>query len=115
MKPRFLIAALGLAYASHSATTYAQAFLSDPRLVEGKGVKAGDFELHPGIAAEGGYDSNYFQRSGETKDTRDITNTRDVRIDEPTIDAFRLRITPSFRSCRGAPARARKAAVRLRR
>jgi len=95
MKPRFLIAALGLAYASHSATTYAQAFLSDPRLVEGRGVKAGDFELHPGIAAEGGYDSNYFQRSGEVTQRPDQTG-RQVNINEPTIDVWRLRITPSF-------------------
>jgi hypothetical protein len=98
MKPRFLIAALGLAYASHSATTYAQAFLSDPRLVEGRGVKAGDFELHPGIAAEGGYDSNYFQRSGEITQPpgRPGQDGRDLMVNEPVIDAWRLRITPSF-------------------
>jgi hypothetical protein len=100
MKPRFLIAALGLAYASHSATTYAQAFLSDPRLVEGRGVKAGDFELHPGLAAEGGYDSNYFQRSGQTG-AQGTTNAvaldgQNVLVNEPIINAWRLRITPSF-------------------
>jgi hypothetical protein len=101
MKPRFLIAALGLTYASHSATTYAQAFLADPRLVEGRGVKAGDFELHPGIAAEGGYDSNYFQSSGQlaapgAPPNATALNGQPVVVNEPVVDAFRLRITPSF-------------------
>src|SRR5262249_41086969 len=105
MKPRFLIAALGLAYASHSATTYAQAaagaaFLSDPRLVEGRGIKTGNFELHPGIAAEGGYDSNYFQGSGQVGGTQPHLHPdgtpANLTINEPRIDVWRLRITPSF-------------------
>jgi hypothetical protein len=63
----------------------AQAFLSDPRITEGLGVKAGSFELHPGVDGEGGYDSNYFQRSGATQ-----------QANEPVVDAWRLRITPSL-------------------
>nr|PZN21814.1 MAG: hypothetical protein DIU78_16780 [Pseudomonadota bacterium] len=42
----------------------------------------GDLELHPGIAAEGGYDSNYFQRADEGEG--------------PVIAAWRLRLTPSL-------------------
>lgn len=98
MKPRFLIAAVALAYASHAPTTYAQAFLSDPRLTEGRGIKTGNFELHPGIAVEGGYDSNYFQASGDNgRQTALAPNqANNVTVSEPVIDAYKLRITPSF-------------------
>jgi hypothetical protein len=58
-------------------------FETDPRVTEGLGIKTGDFELHPGVAGEAGYDSNFFQRSG--------TGT-----ESPVIDAYRLRITPSL-------------------
>src|SRR5450432_1616003 len=37
-----------------------QPWLSDRRYGEGIGVRVGNLELHPGIAAEAGYDSNYF-------------------------------------------------------
>jgi len=46
-------------------TASAQEFLKDRRFSEGAGIRAGDFELHPGIAAEGGYDSNWFLRSNK--------------------------------------------------
>jgi hypothetical protein len=96
MKPRFLIAALALAYASHAPTTYAQAFLSDPRLFEGRGIKTGNFELHPGLAAEAGYDSNYFQAAGREGQIQALPPGPKVNVDEPIIDAYRLRITPSL-------------------
>jgi hypothetical protein len=38
----------------------AQAWLSDRKRAEGRGVRLGDFELHPGIGAEVGYYSNPF-------------------------------------------------------
>jgi hypothetical protein len=82
MKPRFLIAAAAVALASHSTDVRAQAFLSDPRVTNGMGVKAGDFELHPGLAGEFGYDSNYFQRSGTGNET--------------VIGAYTLHVTPSL-------------------
>jgi hypothetical protein len=56
--------------------------LADRRVGEGIGIRVGNLELHPGLAGEFGYDSNYFQRSGDD--------------DEPTISAFRLRVTPSI-------------------
>jgi hypothetical protein len=97
MKSRFLFAALGVAYVSHASTTFAQAFLSDSRLVEGKGIKTGNFELHPGLAAEGGYDSNYFQASGVvTRNATALNGANPVAVNEPVIDAWRLRITPSL-------------------
>ncbi len=89
MKPRFLIAAAAVACATQASPVCAQVmsgtpgFEMDPRVGEGLGIKTGDFELHPGVAAEAGYDSNYFQRSGTGNET-------------PIIDAYRLRITPSL-------------------
>lgn len=59
-----------------------QPWLKDRRYREGIGIRAGDFELHPGAAAEFGYDSNYFRRANDP--------------DEDPIGSLRLRITPSF-------------------
>src|ERR1051325_9699269 len=59
-----------------------QPWLADRRYGEGIGIRAGRFELHPGVSAEFGYDSNFFQRS----DT----------VGEPVEDAWRLRVTPSL-------------------
>ncbi len=42
---------------------HAQGWLSDRRYTEGIGIKAGDFEIHPGIGGEAGFDSNWFQRT----------------------------------------------------
>lgn len=47
------------------------------------GVRVGDLELHPGVAAEAGYDSNYFQASGYDEF-------------EPVVPSLRLRLTPSL-------------------
>jgi len=70
-----------------SAQAHAQQpWLSDRRYGEGMGVRVGNLELHPGIAAEVGYDSNYFLRSGTVNEA----------VQEPTLAAYRLRITPSF-------------------
>jgi hypothetical protein len=103
MKPRFLFAALAAVYASYSAGAHAQAFLGDPRLSEGKGIQAGAFELHPGIAAEGGYDSNFFGKSGRgpgelvPADKRPPgTAATSVYREEEIINSYKLRITPSL-------------------
>ena len=63
-----------------------QPWLSDRQYGEGIGVRVGNLELHPGIAAEVGYDSNYFLRSG----------TVNNQIYEPVLSAYRLRVTPSI-------------------
>lgn len=64
-----------------------QPWIADRALGEGVGIRTGDFELHPGVAAELGYDSNYFQRADSEIERQSIG---------PVIDAFRLRITPSL-------------------
>lgn len=46
-----------------SGSASAQVWLSDRSLSEGRGIRTGNFELHPGIGAEFGYDSNAFYQS----------------------------------------------------
>jgi len=77
----YAVLALGVGY-SGAAFAQEQVWLKDRRYGEGVGIRTGDVELHPGIAGEFGYDSNYFLRSGANN--------------EPVIDTLRLRITPSF-------------------
>lgn len=59
-----------------------QPWLQDRRYGEGIGYRTGNLELHPGIAGELGYDSNYFRGAG------------DGSPQEEKIDALRLRVTP---------------------
>ena len=47
----------------------AQPLLADRAANEGPGFKTGRFVLHPGIAAEGGYDSNVFLESSNPEDS----------------------------------------------
>jgi hypothetical protein len=64
------------------------AWLADRARTEGPGFRVGDFELHPGIGAEVGWDSNlYF-----TEDNVD----RAMRTDRGRVDTGLLRITPHF-------------------
>lgn len=109
MKHRFLIAALAAATTTHAIDASAQ-WLEDRRIREGAGIRTGDVEIHPGVAAELGYDSNYFQRSGDTGSTpSDITYRAgldpatgnpnpvpgpDFDVNEATANAVRLRVTP---------------------
>src|SRR5260370_9590587 len=79
-----ILLATGAAAAQSQTPTSSDApqWLKDRRYGEGIGIRTGDLELHPGIAGEFGYDSNYFLRS-------------DKDIAKP-VDTLRLRITPSF-------------------
>lgn len=62
-------------------------WLRDRRYSEGIGIRVGDFELHPGVGAEVGFDSNWFSRTSST-------DTRFVNRDP--VPAGVLRVTPSF-------------------
>ncbi len=42
---------------------HAQGWLADRKYNEGIGIRAGDFEIHPGVGGEAGFDSNWFQRT----------------------------------------------------
>lgn len=79
MKARFpLIAVLAVVIAPVRAM--AQAWVSNPDFSEGVGVRAGNFELHPSIGGEFGYDSNFLRASAA----------------EGTVDVLKLRVTPSL-------------------
>lgn len=77
----FLATTLLVVSASVSASAQStQPWIKDRRFTEGIGYRTGNLELHPGVGAELGYDSNYFQLADE----------------EDPIDVYRLRITPSL-------------------
>ena len=67
-------------------------WLKDRKYAEGIGVREGDFELHPAIAGEVGYDSNYFFRSSGTG----FANSGGSPAFAPPIPALVLRVTPSL-------------------
>ena len=53
-----------------AADVHAQAWLADRTRAEGRGIRLGDFELHPGIGAEIGWISNVFlQEKGMEQDS----------------------------------------------
>ena len=68
-----------------------QPWLKDRRYGEGIGIRTGNLEFHPSLAAELGYDSNFFLRSGEC-----TPGTPQCQNETPVYDAWRLRVTPSF-------------------
>lgn len=52
-----------------SGAAAAQAWLADRSRAEGRGIRLGDFELHPGIGSEVGYDSNVFLADNAEQDS----------------------------------------------
>lgn len=94
-----------------NAQASGQPWLGDRRVGGGIGVRAGNFELHPGIASELGFDSNFFQGAGrETAIAEAVAIDpafRPVTLDggafgatgsyrEPTVGTLRFRVTPSL-------------------
>lgn len=80
---RFAALAAGLLCSmllAESARAQDQTWLADRRYREGPGLLVGDWELHPGLGAEFGFDSNYFRRGPA----------------EDPVRALRIRISPSF-------------------
>mgnify|MGYP003407364965 FL=1 len=43
-----------------SSSVHAQSWLSDRKRAEGRGIRVGDLELHPGVGVEAGYLTNPF-------------------------------------------------------
>jgi hypothetical protein len=77
------------AQAQYVAQPDSPEWLKDRRYNEGIGIRSGDLEIHPGIAGEGGYDSNYLLRSS----TNGVSNGPPL---SPVIPALEFRVTPSF-------------------
>ena len=90
-RKRFLTTSLLSATTLLSATgsVNAQGWLGDRKFSEGIGYRVGDFELHPGVGAEAGVDSNWFQRSSGTGFVNSAPNA-------PVVAGGMLRITPSL-------------------
>src|SRR5262245_8622904 len=85
MRPSVFLSTVvcGLVALPTAALAQDQIWLRDRRYTEGIGYRVGDFELHPGAAAEFGFDSNYLRRPAGAADF-------------PVLPSLRLRITPSF-------------------
>ena len=81
---------LFLSLLPRAAAAQSRPWIADRAIGEGMGIRTGEFELHPGIAGELGYDSNYFQRAG----TAPPAGYQGA--DQPVLAAYRLRITPSL-------------------
>lgn len=73
-------------------TAAAQAWLKDRAATEGPGVKTGNFEVHPGIGSEVGYDSNWFLRADSTS----LNVLNGAGNAQPIVGIPILRITPSI-------------------
>jgi hypothetical protein len=82
MKARLPLTA-ALAVALTPLNALAQAWVSNPDFSEGIGIRTGNFELHPSLGGEFGYDSNLYRASGNGPG-------------EEEIDVLKLRITPSL-------------------
>lgn len=62
-------------------------WLEGRRATSGIGIRTGNLELHPGVAGEVGYDSNFFQAAGFSSDPLES---------EPVAETLQLRLTPSL-------------------
>lgn len=78
------------ATASAQTVSYGQPeYLKDRRYAEGAGIRTGDLELHPGVAGDVGYDSNWFLRSSGNAFVNSAPSA-------PVLAAGVLRVTPSL-------------------
>jgi hypothetical protein len=88
-----------------------QPWLGDRRFGGGMGIRTGNLELHPGVAGEVGYDTNFFQASGvSTPVGTGVLIPPEFRpvlpdgtrfgatgtFNEPVLGVFRFRVTPSL-------------------
>jgi hypothetical protein len=84
-----LTAEMAAAQAQLVAQPDSPQWLKDRQYNEGSGVRAGDLELHPGIAGEVGYDSNWFYRTDNSGYANGAPNA-------PIVPALVFRVTPSL-------------------
>jgi hypothetical protein len=86
-----IVAVVLLASTAASAQNDNPAWLKDRQYSEGAGVLTGDFELHPSIAGEAGFDSNWFLRSSANN-----INYANSAPAAPVVGAIEFRITPAL-------------------
>jgi hypothetical protein len=70
-------------------TTQQTPWVSNPKIGEGLGVRAGDLELHWSLAGQAGYDSNYFLRST-------MNGVANGPPTAPVIPALEFMVSPAF-------------------
>jgi hypothetical protein len=85
------LVAVVVLFTSGTAFAQGQPWLGD-RKFRGAGIRTGNLELHPGVAGEVGFDSNFAQGSG---DQGPVLGTS-VLLQEPVVPSLRLRVTPSL-------------------
>lgn len=96
MKLRLITLAAGLLFATGHARaqgvpvpvgTSEQPWIADRAVGQGKGIRVGDFELHPGVSGEFGYDSNWYQRASSPVEAANVGAPE---------NALRFRVIPSL-------------------
>ena len=83
-----------LAFAAPRAGAQAQPWLEDRRIGGGIGVRTGNIELHPAVAGEMGYDSNFYQAAGKVSAPGSFDGGG--FFNEPDVGVVRFRVTPSL-------------------
>src|SRR5688500_18894632 len=91
-----VIAACASTFVFAEKTASAQGWMKERRFSEDPGIRTGDFELHPGIGGEIGYDSNWFLRSHQGGPNVVNPENGIPNQSQPVRDAAILRITPPF-------------------
>jgi len=81
----------GAAFSAARAGAQAQPWLDDRRFGGGIGLRTGNFELHPAVAGEMGYDSNFYQAAGRVSG-----RGSGALFNEPDVGVVRFRVTPSL-------------------
>ena len=94
-----ILVALGLASLMVPRSTQAQAWLSDRGRAEGRGIRSGDLEFHPGVGLEAGYDSNVFLEDNSPNNSLRPTASRggatvQLYTNETPDPAVDFRLTP---------------------
>jgi hypothetical protein len=88
------------AWAQYTGQPDSPQWLKDRRYAEGIGIRAGDLELHPGIAGEVGYDSNWLLRSNRAQCIYPKQDGTQVPVrcsnGPPIVPALEFRVTPSL-------------------
>jgi hypothetical protein len=84
-----LIAPAAAAQEQYVSQADSPQWLKDRRYNEGIGIRTGDLEIHPGVAGEVGYDSNWFLRSEKQGVDNGPPNA-------PVIPSLSFRLTPSL-------------------
>lgn len=110
-QPAIFVLSAAVLCATSAVAQQSQPWLDDRRFGGGIGVRAGDLELHPGIAGEMGFDSNFYQSAGKvTPDGMAVAIPAEYqplqpdgsrvgaagRFNEPRVGVFRFRVTPSL-------------------